>query len=103
MKYDELINGLEDLYEIVDYSDEWFGGDKETEQKSRNTISKALKVLRKLNAQSNPNKDKQQEHYLHTVATKVLKWADVTDYDEAELWDLIMLELFNIDEKQQAV
>ena len=48
-------------------------------------------------------KTKEQEQYLHKIATRVLEWAEVRndmsiEYTQEELWDLIMLELLN--EKQ---
>ena len=36
------------------------------------------------------------EKYLYKIAKRVLQWAEYEDYTEAELWDLIMLELSNI-------
>lgn len=43
--------------------------------------------------------DKEQEQYLYKIAKRVLNWADCKDYEEQELWDLIMLELVNVKER----
>ena len=40
--------------------------------------------------------EKRQEEYLFKIARKVIEWTGVTDFEEKELADLVMLELLNI-------
>lgn len=50
--YDQLIDDLEDLLNIIESSyANWFGGSEAKEIKSQATINNALEVLRQLNAQ----------------------------------------------------
>lgn len=43
--------------------------------------------------------DRELEQYLYKIAKKTLNWAEVKNFTEEEIWDLVMLDLINIKAK----